>query len=373
MPFDSAVVLSGSIGKGHDSVAEACEAALQAVGVSSEVLDCMSMLGGARSRLGTSVFRRMISLPALYDGFHFSYLRNGNRVPQALAQQAVRQLLPSVASAVAAAGSNPLVVSVFPTGVCTVAALKRERPTLAAVAVCTDATAHRMWVAEGTDLYVVCSPVGALTVKRYAPGAAVAVIPPPVRPQFYDVPAKSAARAGLGVAPDERCVLLMGGGWGLGPLDKTAEALAGAGYWVLAVAGANGRLYARLRAVASRHRRVLPFAMTNRVHELMAAADAVVTSPGQTCHEARAVGRWLVVLDVVPGHGRENALHELEQGGALACSPEPASVEAAVEFIFAEQPEHPPWPVRSAVEWEKQFLGAMGSVGFEFAEPAGGR
>lgn len=363
--FDSALVLSGSIGKGHDSVAESCRSALRTAGLRAGVLDCMSLLGGAGSRLGTGIFRRMISVPAVYDAFHFSHLRSGSLLPRVLERAAVRQLLPVVRDAVAAQGASPLLVSVFPTGVSTVGALKRERPDLVSVAVCTDACAHRLWIAEGTDLYVVCSPLAALTVRRYTPTARVVVVPPPVRPQFYDAPSKPAARSLLGIAPDARCVLLMAGGWGLGPLDDTAETLARAGYWVLGVAGGNERLYARLRAVASRHWRVLPFAMTNRIPELMAASDAVVTSSGQTCHEARVVGRWLVILDVVPGHGRENTLHELERGGALACSPDPASVEAAVGFIFAEQPEQPPWPVANAAEWDKHFFGALTGVGFD--------
>ncbi|MGH9100795.1 MAG: glycosyl hydrolase [Acidimicrobiales bacterium] len=353
------MVLSGSIGRGHDSVADACRAALQTVGVRSEVLDCMSLLGGVGSRLGTAAFRRLISVPALYDGFHFSHLRNGSRLPRLLEQAAVRRVLPEVEAAVGRAGESPVVVSVFPTGVSAAAALKVRGGELSAVAVCTDACAHRMWVAAGTDLYVVCSPLTALTIKRYAPEAVVAVVPPPVRPQFYDVLPKEAARELVGVEPDVPCVLLMSGGWGLGPLDETARALARAGFWGLAVAGANARLYERLRSVAARHRRVLPFGTTDRVPELMAAADAVVTSAGQTCNEARVVGRSLVVLDVVPGHGRENMMHELEQGGALACSPDPGSVEAAVRLVFAERPELPPWPVASAAEWQEHLLAAL--------------
>ncbi len=365
--FHSAVVLSGSIGKGHDSVAEACRTALETAGVRAEELDCMAMLGGVGARLGTTLFRQLLSVPAVYDGFHFGHLRNGTRLPQTLERAAVRRILPAVKDAVDRAGADPLVVSVFPTGVSAAAALKRVRTGLSCVAVCTDACAHRMWVAEGTDLYVVCSPLAALTVKRYAPDAGVAVVPPPVRAPFYDALAKRAARDLIGVAQDARCVLLMAGGWGLGPLDETAEALARAGFWVLAVAGANPRLYGRLRTVASRHWRVQAFGTTNRVPELMAAADAVVTSAGQTCNEARVVGRWLVILDVVPGHGRENTLHELEQGGALACSPDPASVEAAVRFVFAERPEQPPRPVASAAEWQEHFFAALSTVGLGVA------
>jgi UDP-N-acetylglucosamine:LPS N-acetylglucosamine transferase len=243
------------------------------------------------------------------------------------------------------------------------ARLRAEDPAIASVAFCTDACAHRMWIAEGTDLYIVCSSLAATTVRRYAADAPIAIVPPPVRAPFYAAPSKEAARRSVGVPLDAPCVLLMSGGWGLGPLADTAEALARAGYHVLAVAGLNRRLYARLREVAGRVDVVVPFAMTNRIPELMAAADAVLTTPGQTCHEARVVGRWLVVLDIVPGHGRENALHELEAGGALACSPEPRSVTAAVKVVFEERPEHPPWPVRDGRDWEKHFFGALDTVG----------
>ena len=68
----------------------------------------------------------------------------------------------------------------------------------------------------------------------------------------------------------------------------------------------------------------MPFGFTDRVPELMAAADLVVALPGATtCSEARVVGRQLLLLDVMPGHGRDNLLHELELGGAHVCLPTP--------------------------------------------------
>lgn len=363
----AALILSGSIGKGHDSVAEACRAALGGVGIEAKVLDCMSLMGGVGSRAGTAVFRRLLSMPAVYDGFHFDLLRNGRWLAPALEWIATARLLPALRREVEALGERPLVLSVFPTGVSAAARLAQGTEgrcgDLTLVTVLTDACAHRLWVAEGTDLYVVCSPLAALTVQRYDPTAAVAVVPPAVRPQFYGAPSKAAARDALGVARSARCVLLMAGGWGLGPLAETSEALAGAGYRVLAVAGSNQRLLSRLATVARRGTGVSAFGTTDEVPALMSASDVVITSSGQTCHEARVVGRPLVLLDVVPGHGRENTLHELELGGALACAPEPAAVVSAVDAVLREQPEQTPWPVRSAAEWDKHFFGALAGAG----------
>lgn len=358
-----AVILSGSIGKGHDSVAEACRAALDGAGLPADVLDCMGMLGGWGARAGAAVFRRLIAFPALYDGLHFSHLRNGTAVSRALEQASMRQVLPALRDRLAEAGPSPLVVSVFPTGVSATARLKSEHPGITAVTVCTDACAHRLWVADGTDLYLVRSSLAAATVRRYAPEAPVAEVAPPVRAPFYDAPSMRDARDALGVPQGATCVLLMAGGWGLGPLAESARALADAGLWVLAVAGMNEELHRRLEAVAADRPRVRAFGMTDRVPELMAATDCVVTSAGQTCNEARVVGRRLVVLDVVPGHGRENTLHELELGAALACSPDPDAVVAAVRVMVDEQPALAPWPVHSEAEWEHAFFGALASAG----------
>ena len=356
-----ALILSGSVGRGHDSVAQAARASLRTRGVEGELLDCMGLLGGPGSRIGTAAFRRLLSVPTVYDGLHFSHLRAGTRLPALLERAASNRLVPALRHRVGDRGELDCLLAVFPTGVTAAARLKEERDELSVVAICTDACAHRMWVRQGVDLYVVCSSLAANTVRRYDAGARIAVVPPPVRPAFFDAPDRASARAALGVSPEEPCVLLMAGGWGLGPLGDTAATLAGAGYQVLAVAGMNRRLERRLEAAAG-DRRVHPFGFTERVPELMAAADVVVTTPGQTCHEARVVGRWLVLLDIVPGHGRENALHEIEQGGALACSPDPASVLGAVQVMFGERPDVAPWPVDGTAGWDKEFFGALDSA-----------
>lgn len=371
MGISAGLILSGSIGKGHDSVAEACRAALDAGGVPAQTLDSMALLGGAASRAGMATFRYLIERPTVYDGFHFGHLRTGTRLPRAMARASDRQIVPRLEAELDhrgwSEGSQAVAVAVFPTGVSAAAKLKARRPGLKVVAVCTDACAHRMWIHEEVDLYMVCSMLAANTVQRYQPRAKIGVVPAPVRPAFFSAPDRQVARRTFGLESSDRCVLLMSGGWGRGPLAETAAALAQEDYRVLVVAGLNEGLHGRLRRLAQEDPRVVPFGLTDRVPELMAAADLVVTSPGQTCHEARVIGRWLVILDVVPGHGRENTIHEIESGGALACSPDPASVLGAVGVMFRDRPEIDPWPVRSAEEWQKHFLAALEEAGIELA------
>ncbi len=205
------------------------------------------------------------------------------------------------------------------------------------------------------------SAAGAAAVRRYLPRARTAIVPPPVRPAFYQPVPQLAARSSLGLPPGARCVLLMGGGWGLGPVEGAARALAGAGVHVLAVAGRNGRLEARLRDLAAVCPLVRPFGFTPRIAELMSACDLVVTLPGAlTCGEARASGRRLLLVDAMPGHGRENVQHELELGGAEVSSPRPREIAASV--LAALDRPWPARPARPAADWDQAFAAAMASI-----------
>ena len=59
MTVTRALFLSGKFGAGHDTLAEACAAALLPYGVESRIVDCMPMLGGGPSAVGNFVFRSL--------------------------------------------------------------------------------------------------------------------------------------------------------------------------------------------------------------------------------------------------------------------------------------------------------------------------
>jgi processive 1,2-diacylglycerol beta-glucosyltransferase len=200
-------------------------------------------------------------------------------------------------------------------------------------------------------------------VHRFQPEARVMVVPAVVRTPFYHPPTPAAARAALGIGAGDRCVLLMSGAWGLGPVAQVAQALGDAGVHVLAVAGRNAKLTASLRAVAARQPRVHPFGFTDRIPELMAAADLVVTSSGDTCAEARTVGRPLLLLDVVPGHGRDNLQHELELGDAGVTSPRPAEVTRGALAMLDRVKPPPAVPARHLADWQQSFQSMLENLG----------
>jgi UDP-N-acetylglucosamine:LPS N-acetylglucosamine transferase len=357
-----ALLLSGSLGQGHDVMAAACADSLHDRGWTTSTVDAMALLGKKSGAAGEAAFRRLLAVPGAYDAFHFASLRPGNRLARLLEKAAVTRLVPRVRELVEREQPD-LVVSVFATAAGAVDAVRHGRgQTPPHLVFCTDVTPHRLWVHPGTDLFLVTSETAAAGVRRYLPDAAIAVVPAPLRPAFYAPPTKQKARAEFGIPQEARCVLLMSGAWGLGPVADAAAALGAAGVHVVAVAGRNQALYARLREVEQREPRVHALGYTDQIPALMAAADLVVTSSGDTCSEARAIGRRLLLLDVVPGHGRDNLQHELELGAADVTGAQPRDVvRAALAALERPAPEPSVGAVREP--WETAFGAALVAVG----------
>ena len=359
----SALLLSGSFGMGHDALAAACASSLESQGWTTTTLDAMKLMGSRSGSAGEQVFRAMLSLPGLYDAFHFAALRTGSRLALAADWAARRQLVPKLRDYLDHHPAD-LVISVFATGAAATSELAARYPAMRHLVFCTDVTPHRLWVHPNVDLYLVTAGVAEAAVLRFSPDARVQVVPPPVRPVFYQAQAQASVRAELGIPAGARCVLLMSGAWGLGPVAAAAHALGDAGVHVLAVAGRNHRLERKLASVAAQQPKVRAFGFTDRVPDLMSAADLVITSSGDTCSEARTIGRPLLLLDVVQGHGRDNLQHELELGDAMVSSARAGDVTRCALAALDRVKPPAPGPVRSQASWESAFCVALSAAGY---------
>jgi hypothetical protein len=70
-----------------------------------------------------------------------------------------------------------------------------------------------------------------------------------------------------------------------------------------------------------------------------------------------------LLLDVMPGHGRDNLLHELELGGAEVCGPAPADVAAAALALLDKVPRPAASSTVSTPRWEPAFEAAFRQIG----------
>ena len=155
--------------------------------------------------------------------------------------------------------------------------------------------------------------------------------------------ARDAAQAKAGLTEDLPTLLLMGGGLGLGGMDRTLAELETIEqrFSILVVAGHNAALAAHARAVASHSRHTIRvFSYTDEVHVLMRAADLLITKPGAlTLSEAFAAGLPLLLHDPIPGPETENAIYATRRGAAVWLHPGERMAPAVEEILAHRIPE----------------------------------
>jgi processive 1,2-diacylglycerol beta-glucosyltransferase len=183
----------------------------------------------------------------------------------------------------------------------------------------TDFEAHALWMNSCVDLYCVAAEE---TKARLVARGAVAdhVVPTgiPVAAKFSLKPDPRAIRQTLGLRDDQPVLLVLSGGFGMGPvaeilaeLDKVPQP-----FQIVVVTGRNEELRRKLATQTRKHpTHVLGF--SSNMHELMAVATLIITKPGGlTTSETLALGRPLFILNPIPGQEVANSDFLLERGAA---------------------------------------------------------
>jgi hypothetical protein len=132
---------------------------------------------------------------------------------------------------------------------------------------------------------------------------------PFVQAQFLERKQKRDARRALGLPETGPLILVSGGGWGVGKLERAVRsALKLENSNVVCICGLNEQIRERLDADFAEEPRARILGFTHEMNELMAAADAVVHSTaGVTCLEALVRGKPIIAYSSPAGHARWNA------------------------------------------------------------------
>ncbi len=202
-----------------------------------------------------------------------------------------------------------VIISTYP-GVTVVLGMLREkrRLDLPVQSAITDLAGLRYWAHPGVDLHYVTHPESIEEVERLVGPGTAEWVRPPISPEFLAPRTRRDAREALGVDPHARMVLVSGGGWGVGDLERAIElALADGETEVVCIAGRNEAARQRLETRFADNERVRVLGFTDQMSDWMAAADAMIhATAGLTVLEAHIRGCPVISYGFSAGHLRAN-------------------------------------------------------------------
>ena len=187
--------------------------------------------------------------------------------------------------------------------------------------VVTDFAVHSLWILEGVQTYYVATEEAKRQlVRRGQPEGQVKVTGIPIDPVFSERTPRDEARRQLGLPGDMPFVLVLSGGFGVGPTAELLRALGTADLncRILVVAGANEEMRQQALVISKQVRTpVTVFGFVNNIHALMDASDIIISKPGGlTTSEILAKGKPLIIIDPIPGQEQRNCEYLLEAGAA---------------------------------------------------------
>lgn len=307
------LILSASVGGGHNAAAAVIQSDLSQAGHCACVVDGLALASPRLNRYFQWAYPWQLRyVPWLYDWQ--VRLSNGRR-----AARAVRRLCASLWSErlldLVELTRPDLIVSTYPLITAALGQLRAlGQLQCPCVAVVTDYGVHRLWTAPGIDLHLVVSKES----RRQAVDAngRVEVMQPLVNPAYRVLRDREAARARLNLPRASFIALVVGGAWGIGDLEEIAVDVVASGVFTVVVCGRNAALASRLASRFEGVNTVRVLGWTDELPWYMAAADCLVQSAGGlTCLEAVAARLPIVLYRPIAGHGRLNA-EAMERAGA---------------------------------------------------------
>lgn len=336
--------LSASVGVGHSAAAAAVRGALDDLvpGVETQTVDSYKYAAKIFSKVVADGYIGMVkTVPQLYR-YIYERAERSRDIPAF--RRWVNQYTATNLRTLVTERKPDLVVCThaFPCGV--MAEYKRKfDPDLPVVGVVTDFAVHPFWIYPNIDAYAVATPeIRQTLLARGIPSGRIVVSGIPVDPRFgRPVRSRDELRAALGLPLDRKIVLMMGGGLGIGPLDRMIRAL---GRFDMPIAGAiivgrNLKLERRIVALAEQTEyplRVVGF--VNDVYDYMRASDVLLTKAGGlTSSEALSAELPMILMKPLPGQEERNTRYLVSRRAALRARNEAQVAQAVREVLTSRE------------------------------------
>jgi UDP-N-acetylglucosamine:LPS N-acetylglucosamine transferase len=334
------LILSADVGEGHAAAARALARQIENSPESAEVtvIDGLAAMG-------------MLLQPVVEDGYRVQlrffpwtytvvYWLLETVAPVRVLARKLLCLFGSRPLARRIAEHEPdVVVSTYPAVTVVLARLRRTRkvhcPTVATI---TDLTGLFFWAQPGIDTHLVMYGESLHSVERIAGEGSAQLVRPLISSEFLDERSQAGSRRALELPVDGRLVVVSGGGWGVGDIQGAVREIAGIPdvSSIVCLAGRNDLLRKKLSEDFAGEPRVHVYGFTERMPEILAAADALVHSTGGvTCLEAKATGTPVISYGLPVGHARLNT-RAMADLGLLRLANDTRELREHVQASFAE-------------------------------------
>lgn len=181
------------------------------------------------------------------------------------------------------------------------------------ISILTDYTTHSTWIQNEIDYYVVGHEyVKELLIYEGVDADKVKPFGIPVEKSFLVHRDRETVLHELGLDPDKKVILLMGGSFGAGNMKETLEELlyVKRDFQILVVAGRNKSLKEKMEkrlAEADFDKTVRVLGFTDKMNDILASVDFIITKPGGlTTTECLLKGVPMIVPYYIPGQEEEN-------------------------------------------------------------------
>jgi processive 1,2-diacylglycerol beta-glucosyltransferase len=300
------LVLTAPVGEGHVAAARALSADISRRNDATDVRICdvLPVLPAPLRWLLTDAYRWQLRAAPWLFGAIFGVLRRSCALRRlsrtALSLAGSRSLLKLVRR-----HDADVIVSTWPPATTILGCLRLRGKVRAPVcATITDFAGLELWADRGVDLHLVMHESLVQKVERLAGRNSACHVSPLVGEEFHVARSRAEARCALGLSIHGLVVVVSGGGWAVGDLSgAVGTALRLGDCTVLCLSGRNEEVLEELRREFADTPRARVLAFTDRMSDLLAAADVLVHSTGGvTSLEALVRGCPIVAYGAPRGH-----------------------------------------------------------------------
>ena len=345
-PLGKVLLLTGSVGAGHTRAAEALAEALlhSHAARSARVVDVLAHAVAPFRAIYRDLYVRLIERAPSVVGWIYrtSDTTEGGGARRLVQRQALRELRALVRR------ENPdtIVCTHFLAAELLSGMVERGEWRGLLGVVVTDLDAHAMWAVcpRADRWYVALDETVEILAGKGVPRDRIVVTGIPIAGAFAArLPGAADLRTRFGLPTALPMVLVSGGGVGIARLSDTVEALLDMPVpcSIALVCGRNEALRTQAERLLERRpgdqARCKVLGFTDRMHELMRAADLSIGKPGGlTTSEALACGLPMAIVHPVPGQEERNSDHLLEWGVAIRLN-SPESIGWRVASLLADR------------------------------------